>query len=306
MSNRAIVTGVGGFLGGQLAQALVREGWEVAGVGHAGGDGTRVRECLRIWVEEDVSLESLRRAGLEASAVFHCAGGASVAASYGAPQADFFRTVGATSGVLEYARLASAPCAVIYPSSSAVYGQSERQPITEDCPLSPTSPYGWHKLQGEQLCQMYGACFGVPIVRVRLFSVFGAGLRKQLLWDACNKAALGEFRFGGTGGETRDWIHVTDAVRLLILAAAQANPASPVVNGGTGVAPPVEEVLSWLGQRLSFPGAPSFSGCVRAGDPVHYQACCARAREWGWAPEVTWREGMADYARWFKTSTMAH
>ena len=83
-------------------------------------------------------------------------------------------------------------------SSAAVYGPGHEGPIGEDARLDPASPYGCHKLVMELLCRSYARSFGVSIVLLRLFSVYGEGLQKQLLWDLCSKLARN--RCGQLGG----------------------------------------------------------------------------------------------------------
>src|SRR6202012_4896575 len=106
---------------------------------------------------------------------------------------------------------------LIVASSAAVYGAQHAGPIAEQDALVPMSPYGQHKLMMEQLCRSYAMTFGIRSTVVRLFSVYGASLRKQLLWDVCSRLHRGErsLMLGGTGREIRDWIHVRDVVRLL-------------------------------------------------------------------------------------------
>src|SRR6185312_5873943 len=116
---------------------------------------------------------------------------------------------------------------LVVPSSAAVYGAVRQIPINESGPRNPISPYGVHKKIAEDLCYSYARHFGARIALVRFFSVYGAGLRKQLLWDACNKLVVGDGRFGGHGNEVRDWLHIEDAARLLIAAAQHAAPTCP-------------------------------------------------------------------------------
>lgn len=165
---------------------------------------------------------------------------------------------------------------------------------------NPVSPYGVHKLMAEQLCRSYAGNYDISIAVVRLFSVYGPGLRKQLLWDASKKITEGENGFFGSGDETRDWLHISDVVTLLALAGEKASSDCPVVNGGTGEDTTVRAVLLELFAAYGQNGSPKFSGANRVGDPVHYVADITRARAWGWNPRVAWRDGVCQYAKWFK------
>jgi UDP-glucose 4-epimerase len=301
MGKSAVVTGAHGFLGRHVARHLADAGYTVTGIGHGAWDLTEAgRFGLTFWHTADITLDALVTYAGEPDILIHCAGSGSVAFSMAHPYQDFVRTVSATAAVLEYVRLHSPRTAVAYPSSGAVYGAAERLPIHETDALRPASPYGMHKVMAEDLCRSYAAHFGVAVAMVRFFSVYGEGLQKQLLWDACSKASRGETTFFGSGAELRDWLHVTDAASLLLAAAMRASPACPVVNGGSGEGLTVKAVLAELLGAYGNALVPSFNGTPRPGDPLGYHADIAEARAWGWQPKVEWREGMARYAVWFK------
>lgn len=295
-----VVTGAHGFLGRHLARALADAGARVHGLGHGRWSEAERRPWgLASWSEADVEPEALSALPASATAVFHCAGSGSVAASVIDPERDRARTVSTTAAVLAWAARCEARPAVVFPSSVAVYGVAERLPIDEAHPRRPASPYGRHKAEAEdQLLRAAGQ--GTPVAIVRLFSIYGPGLRKQLLWDACGRILRGEHGFAGTGEETRDWLHVSDAVALLRLAAERASTACPIVNGGTGVSACTREVLEELFRALRRPGRPTFNGAPRAGDPPHHRADIGRARAWAWSPRIDWRAGLREYAAWFE------
>jgi UDP-glucose 4-epimerase len=302
MSRRVIVTGAAGFVGRHVAKILARRGCQVVGIGH----GTWSHEEASTWgVSEwhatDISVDALVNVGAVPNAVVHCAGSGSVGYSLGHPFQDFSRSCVSVAATLEYLRLRAPTASLVYLSSAAVYGQRDERAISEDVTIAPVSPYGVHKSIGESLCRMYGSQYGVRSAVVRLFSVYGNGLRKQLLWDACSKCARGDVEFAGDGTETRDWIDVEDAATLVTDAIGWSGATAPVFNGGTGAAPTVREVLAELLSGLGSAEQPSFTGAVRAGDPKHYRADISNARSQGWAPRVGWGAGVRAFAVWYRT-----
>ena len=216
------------------------------------------------------------------------------------PHQDYLRTVANTAAVLEYIRLHSPKTVLVYPSSAAVYGDVETVPIVESAPLRPASPYGVNKVMAEELCHSYARHFGVAVAIVRFFSIYGQGLRKQLLWDACRKMSSGEMTFFGTGQEVRDWLHVDDASSLLIFAAAVASPQCPVVNGGSGAEVANSMLLEKLRRAVGASGPVVFSGAGRGGDPSRYVADTKQALALGWSPRVALDDGIQGYVDWFK------
>lgn len=296
-----LVTGANGFLGRHVARLLSHKGYTVLGIGH--GEWSREEWepwGLNEWHSADVTLRTLEQHAGTPLAIVHCAGGGSVSFSIDDPIADFERTVVTTAHVLEYVRTAAASCRVVYPSSASIYGTVKKLPIREDCHAAPISQYGVHKLMAEQLVASYARQFKTSAAVVRLFSVYGCGLRKQLLWDACHKFANDDCIFMGTGDEVRDWLHVEDAAELLLAAVDHASVECPTVNGGSGEGITVRDILIHLGRNLLQGDAmPGFCGVRRMGDPSRFIANIEGAKEWGWSPKRHWKQGVEEYAEWW-------
>ncbi|MFZ2634521.1 MAG: NAD-dependent epimerase/dehydratase family protein [Desulfosalsimonadaceae bacterium] len=299
---KLLITGAYGFIGRHTAKYFSSQGWFVSGIGH----GAWVQEewkqwGLSDWRTADVNLKNLITYGGEPDVIIHCAGSGSVPFSMTHPVQDFQRTVQTTMDVLEFARLYSPASKIVIPSSAAVYGVVDQLPINEDAPQHPVSPYGFHKRISEELARSYALFFGIQTVVIRFFSVYGPGLRKQLLWDGCSKMLQGEAVFFGTGDEDRDWVHVSDAARLLYLASGHAGDSCPAVNGASGKGVSVRQILEAIKAALGADIPIQFTGNPKGGDPAHYVANVDRIKQWGFEPEIDWREGVADYVRWFKS-----
>jgi UDP-glucose 4-epimerase len=301
MDRTTVITGAHGFLGRHVARLFSRKGHTVLGIGNGNWAPEEWKSWgLSEWYAADVSLQSMKQFADRPSVIVHCAGGGSVSFSVADPIADFERTVVTTAHVLEYVRTLAPSCRVVYPSSASVYGAAPESPIREECPAAPISQYGVHKLMAEQMVSSYSRQFGTTSAIVRLFSVYGCGLRKQLLWDACAKFAKKEDVFMGTGDEVRDWLHVGDAAELLLAAASHASAECPTVNGGSAEGVSVREILEHLGNCLDADGRkPRFSGAPRVGDPSRYVANIDASKAWGWSPKRNWKAGVEEYAAWW-------
>lgn len=306
MAVQVLVTGAHGFLGRHVARWFARAGHSVTGIGHGVWPVEEWQSWgLTAWHSVDVNLQMLCLHGGEPDIIVDCAGSGSVSFSIEQPLEDFERTVVSTAHVLEFVRLYVPSCRVVYPSSAGIYGIAAVVPIPEDAPAAPISQYGTHKWMAEQMVSSYAQQFKLRAAVVRLFSVYGCGLRKQLLWEACRKFANSDPLFMGTGCEVRDWLHVEDAAELLGVAAGHASPSCPVANGGTGEGASVRDVLTHLSECLEGVPYPVFSGTSRRGDPSRYIAKIPKASSWGWVPTRPWRDGVAEYSRWWKENCQA-
>ena len=301
------VTGANGFIGRYLAHELADAGHAVDGIGHgAMEESEKQRLGLRTWVNGEIEAANLNALaagrGLP-SAVFHLAGGSSVGLSIALPFEDFSRTVASTARLLEWMRSSAPQTRLIVASSAAVYGADHGGLIAENAGLVPMSPYGQHKLMMEQLCRSYATTFGVRSTVARLFSVYGPGLRKQLLWDICSRLQRDgrTLDLGGTGAEVRDWTDVRDVARLLACIAEQPQPeAFRAINGGCGRGTTVAEVTQMIVRHWGGDIAVRYSGIVRAGDPFSLVADATALHRLPFDWRVPIEQGLVDYVKWFK------
>jgi len=300
--NTVLVTGAYGFLGRYTSLLFKERGWRVIGMGHGHwGFENPLDFGIDRWIEADTDFYALTKIGEELNCVIHCAGGASVGYSVQYPLRDFNRTVSSSVNILEYIRIYQPQAKLIYPSSAAVYGAKENNPLSEKENLNPVSPYGFHKKIVEELCASYASNFGLSVAIIRFFSLYGAGLKKQLLWDACNKLIRSNelVEFFGTGAETRDWLHVSDAAELIIKIAKYSEKYI-IINGGYGEKTSIKQIISALSTRLDSHHLFRFNNESRAGDPKHYWADVTIAKQLGWTPKVAIETGLKEYVDWFR------
>jgi UDP-glucuronate 4-epimerase len=243
---RALVTGCAGFIGSHLTESLLEDGCEVVGLdcfngNYARREKLRNLERARSWRKFDFVPIDLARGDLhefvaDCDAAFHLAAEPGVRSSWGKRFETYVRNnVLATQHLLDAFR-ETPGTRLVYSSSSSVYGQAERFPTSEDVIPRPMSPYGITKLTAEQLCSAYHSNYGVDVVVLRYFSVYGPRQRPDMAFSAFCAAALNgrPITVFGDGRQTRDFTYVSDVVQATRRAALAEQVAGNVYNVGGG------------------------------------------------------------------------
>jgi len=253
------------------------------------------------YIVGDVSREALEAVDFVPETIFHLAGGAAAAGSVANPLEDFLKTVLSTAILLDFLRINWPETHLVFVSSAAIYGQAADKRASRDDAYLPISPYGVHKRQAELLVLGYARIYQIKPAIVRGFSVYGPGCRKQLLWDAMEKASAGIFEFAGSGREMRDWVYVADFVESLLRISAYSGTDVPVMNAGTCHGTSVREVLTELFRIAGFDREPVFPGGDREGDPPSLVAGDSLEEMLGPLFVTRLADGLAAYVRWYKT-----
>jgi UDP-glucose 4-epimerase len=308
-SKNVLVLGGLGFVGRHVCQQFSQQGFIVYGIGH--GHISSENQSLwgiNQWIESEITESILLEKFGDKSfcAVIHCAGSGAVSLSYSNPADDYHRSTTSVIAGLEFVRVSqSKNTRFVLASSAAVYGNQEVI-LTESSPIQPISPYGIHKRVAEMVCEEYASFFSVKCSVVRLFSVYGNTLKKQLLWDACNKIKNGTPEFFGTGDEMRDWIHVTDSADLLFLSALNQEQCQfEIYNGGSAHAS-THEVLQSLSVLMKSEKKLTFNGTAHTGNPISLLTSIEKAKiKLGWLPKVLMQDGLYEYVNWYYKSSVS-
>ena len=314
---KSIVTGAAGFVGSHLTDRLLAMGHEVVGIDSFTDSYARhlkERNLSNAKGHErfqlidgdllDIDLEALL---VSADHVFHLAGQAGVRPSWGSQFAVYLRNnIAATQRLLEAAKRAELRT-FVFASSSSIYGNAKRLPVTEETLPQPVSPYGVTKLAAEHLCSLYHRVYRVPTVSLRYFTAYGPRQRPEMaiqrfLFASMNGEQVTVF---GDGTQTRDFTYVDDVVEANVRALeAPADERIFNVCGGSRIS--VNDLIELVGETTGKPLAVHYEPAAK-GDTLHTLGDNSLAQQHlGFSPKTSLAEGVAAQWRWLVTSESRH
>ncbi|KAF0129285.1 MAG: dTDP-glucose 4 6-dehydratase [Bacteroidetes bacterium] len=229
----------------------------------------------------------------------NCSGAASVPDSFNNPARDFALNVHNVVNLLDAIRKYRSNCKFINLSSAAVYGNPLALPITEQMVAAPVSPYGFHKLMAENVCDEYHRYFNLQTISFRVFSAYGPGLKKQLFWDIYQKLKLSNsVELWGTGNESRDFIYVSDIIRIVEIYIKKGEFNGKAINIGNGEQITIDEAAKTIISTTQWNGELKFNNQVRQGDPLNWEANICKIKDLGYKQQVDLKEGLKRYIEW--------
>ncbi len=301
-----LITGVSGFLGRYIARHFHRQNYIVVGTDNSPPENAptgNLSSYHRIRLPDAQFSELLTLS--QPDILIHCAGRAAVALSVDDPHADFYSNAVVPFEVLDAVRKYAPHCRVIFLSSAAVYGNPTHLPIAEADQAAPVSPYGFHKLQSEQIATEFSSIYGLKTANLRIFSAYGPGLRRQVIWDICQKAILqNSLILQGTGEESRDFIHALDIAHAIDCVASRAEMKGESYNLATGEEITIRSLSELVLGALESDSTPEFNGIVPAGVPLNWRADISRLRSLGFVPTVAFDRGIKTFAYWCRAELL--
>lgn len=308
---KCLITGVAGFIGSALAEKLLNQGNQVFGIDCLTDyyPPQLKRENLKpllkkdgfIFEEKNLLSMDLSQSLKDIEVVYHLASQPGVRGSWGKKFSIYVENnILATQVLLEACR--ELPIKkFIYASSSSVYGEAPILPVKEDIALKPISPYGVTKLAGENLIFLYYKAWGISVISLRYFTVFGPKQRPDMAFSRFLNAALKDetIQVYGSGNQTRDFTYIEDAVEGTILATEGGRPGQ-IYNIGGGNQISIKGVLNIIekvvGRRLKIEVTEP-----QKGDVLHTFADTSKARrDFNYRPRFRLLQGIEAQFEWIK------
>ncbi|WP_010262384.1 NAD-dependent epimerase/dehydratase family protein [Treponema primitia] len=231
----------------------------------------------------------------------NCSGAANVPESFVNPLKDYHLNTVNVFRILNSLRQFNSKCKFINLSSAAVYGSPKKLPISEDMMMNPISPYGWHKQQAEIISKEFFLLYGIQTINLRIFSVYGVGLRKQIFWDIFQKVKNSDnIELFGTGNESRDFIYIEDLVRAIdhIIKFAEFN--SEAINISSGIETTIKEAATLLCKNIRDNINIIFNQQIREGDPINWRSDINKLTSYGFVNNYSLEMGIKELAKWLK------
>lgn len=304
---KALVTGGAGFIGSNVVQYLLDNGWDVRVIDNLSSgykinlDGKQID-----FVEADITDSiSVEHACVDVDVVFHLAACVGRQKSLDDPILDSTINLLGTINVLEGMRKHNVP-RIVYSSSAAIFGELETTTIDESHPQNADSPYGVSKLAAEKMILSYSDMYGITSICLRYFNIYGINQRYDLYGNVIPIFAHRLFNgqsltVYSDGEQTRDFINVADVARANYLAGT-ADIKTSVFNLGSGSRITINDLtkkmldISKINVDIEY--LPS-----RLADVRHCQANIDKVKQaLGFEPKVTLDDGLASYVQWFKNN----
>ncbi|HSL46470.1 MAG TPA: SDR family NAD(P)-dependent oxidoreductase [Anaerolineales bacterium] len=309
-----LVTGGAGFIGSHIVHTLLEQGDSVRVLDNF-STGKRENlealtrqfgpdrlEVLEGDIQDSDRVEEVVR-GVEV--IFHEAAFVSVPQSMEEPQACFDVNIKGTSLLFDTARKVGVRRAVVA-SSAAIYGDSDALPLQEETLPRPLSPYAVSKRVKEMYAELFTGSFGLEVVALRYFNVYGPRQRPDSMYAAAVPIFARRLLDGkpvtifGDGGQTRDLINVHDVVRANLIAAEHPDAAGKIFNICTGVETRLLDLLDVMYELL--PDSPTHEfAAPRAGDIYHSVGSPQKAADvMGFRAQVSLVNGLQEVIDWMR------
>lgn len=298
MKDKILIIGSAGFIGRNCEIYFKQKGYDVF--------------CADIIIEQKENYTILNAEIPDFSILFsnqkfniciNASGAASVPLSFKFPALDFSLNTSNVFYLLDAIRKYNPECKFINLSSAAVYGNPDIIPIKEDSSINPLSPYGFHKYYSENICKEFYCSYNINTLSLRIFSVYGEGLKKQLFWDLYRKICDSNDNnivLFGTGKESRDFIYIVDLLNVIELVISKAEFNGNVINVASGIETTIKEAVETFVKLLDSSVKILFNNENKIGDPRNWRADISIIESMGFQNDNSLVKGLSNYIKWLK------
>lgn len=295
MKKKILITGAEGFIARNLSKYLHNRKFTLYGIGNKKFEENISKKFgYKFIINKNINSKILLNNFKNIDIVLHCAGTGVVNSS---KNNIFQKNYLTTKSVIDYCKNLKKKPSIFFLSSYSVYETLPNKKITETHTLKPTSYYALTKLKSEKLLVKWSEKLNIHYTILRIASVYGNGLTKQLFFDACKKFLNKDSFFYGTGNEVRDWLHIDDFCSL-VYKIIRANKNIPIINCGSGLGYSVKKVLNIIIKNFNPDLNIKFEN--RKNSPKFLVLDNNLAKKFKWFPKININKGLQNYTNWFK------
>lgn len=280
-NKKILILGGFGFLGSWLYKILKKQ--------------NSVYRYGRLSRKQTISLYNLKKIKKTFNIIIYSAGSSSVPESILNPKKDYKKNIGSTEALIKFIKIKKIKPKIVFVSSSAVFGNKIREKL-----MQPISPYGRNKLKSEQLLIKYAKKNNLKLIIIRFFSLYGEGLKKQLLWDVLCKIKKNNFSFYGTGLEVRSWMHAEDAVKVINNALLFSKKNIQIINAPGKAVMTNKEIINKIYKNCHIRTKPIFNKIKRTGDPKILAFNHKDLKKIKMKESINLSFGLKNYIKWFQ------
>ena len=304
---KVLITGSEGYLGRNLARNLNKRKICCYGIGRG---SWKKKYQYNKWgfkknLNGNISNKLLKKfKNYNFDYIIHCAGGASPITSLInsiSQKQDYKKNVISIKHLLDYFSKQKKKSKIIFVSSVSVYGNNKLKKSTENTNINPISNYAKNKAIAEKLCFNYNDKYKIDILVLRVSTIFGPGLKKQFIHDACLKIIKNKNLFFGTGNEIRDYIYIDDFNNLLYQVLKKSFIGFQILNVGTGKGIKIKDVIFYIKKKLKVNLTPRFNQIGNKTNPKNLIVEAKKIKKFGWSPKTKFFKGLDNYIYWFKS-----
>jgi len=299
-NKRILITGGTGFLGSRLALAFAPHN-TVMVLGRSGKAPSRKIKFIKADVRSKRFVSILATEKFDF--IFHLAGNVDVGLSFLRPEYDLEENILPTLRMLEFIKEKNLKTKFVYASSAAVYGACKDNKLSEEKSVPiPISNYGVSKLAAEHYVHSFAKQYGVRAISLRIFSLYGPGQQRQIVFDFIRKLKANPVTLEiiGDGKQARDLVFVGDQVDNMLRIAEEAVYAGEVYNMGSSKLYTTIQIAKAVALAMDLSPRFIFSGSKRRFDGQRWLADNRKIRALGCKFKTSFKDGVRETVLWYE------
>tara|TARA_B110000971_G_scaffold220850_1_gene265774 strand:- start:6134 stop:7042 length:909 start_codon:yes stop_codon:yes gene_type:complete len=292
-----LITGARGFIGSNLSIYLNKKNFNIFGIGPKKLKTKNSNNSIYTkFINEKISYENLYKNFKNVDFIIHCAGSGTTGFNL---RYNYEKNYLTTKAIINFCIKCKTKPYIIFMSSYSVYGFIKSKPASENYNIKPFSSYAKTKKMSEDLLIKYNKSNNLKIKILRLSSIYGDGLKKQLLFDACKKISKNQSHFFGTGNEIRDWLHISDFTNLIYKILKNNFDSNQIINCGAGKGHKVKYVVESIKKQFNSKVLIKFTK-KNITEPKNLLINIKVAKSYRWKPKINLYKGIKQYVKWYK------